>query len=339
MTSKILLVENDIKLAKLIESNLKRFGYSVYPTITRGELVFPFIEKEKPDLIILDLQLPGKVDGNLLAHRIHEEFDIPFIFLTDSSKTLLDAGVRESNPYGFVLKDFDAFRFPVVIEIALEKFNTEKRLRENEDRFRAIANFTYDWEYWLDESGEFVYISPSVERVSGYQVSEFGNDTSFLRTIVHPDDAEVFRDHFDEFVNHPEHREIVFRIIKKDGNIRWIRHVSQPVYGDDGCYRGLYATNHDITDQIEAESTLKKSEQRYTSFFEDTRIPLWVEDLSGIKNYIDTLRNKGVQDIEGYFRKNPEKIGECISLIKVWMSTRQDLNCPGLLEKNYYLVV
>jgi PAS domain S-box-containing protein/putative nucleotidyltransferase with HDIG domain len=325
MTSKVLLVENDIKLAKVIQSNLKRFGYSTYPTITRGELVLPFIDKERPDIIILDLQLPGKVDGNILAHRIHQEFEIPFIFLTDSSQTLLDAGVRESNPYGFVLKDFDAFRFPVVIEIALEKFNTEKQLRENEDRFRTIANFTYDWEYWLDEFGKFVYISPSVERVSGYKVVEFGNDTSFLLQIVHPDDAEMFQNHIDQLSNHPGQREIIFRIIKKDGNIRWIRHVCQPVNRDDGSYRGLYATNHDITDQVDAELTLKKSEQRYTSFFEDTRIPLWVEDLSGIKSYIESLRKNGIQDVEGYFLKNPEKIGECISLIKVL-----DVNQAGL---------
>ncbi len=69
-----------------------------------------------------------------------------------------------------------------------EREYTEKALRESEERFRTIADFTYDWEYWLAPDGSFNYITPSVERITGYSAAEFFQDPMLLEKITHPDD-------------------------------------------------------------------------------------------------------------------------------------------------------
>ena len=49
----------------------------------------------------------------------------------------------------------------------------EEALLENERKFRTVADFTYDWEYWVDPAGDYIYISPSCERITGFTAEEF----------------------------------------------------------------------------------------------------------------------------------------------------------------------
>ncbi|NIU07355.1 MAG: PAS domain-containing protein, partial [Phycisphaerae bacterium] len=64
----------------------------------------------------------------------------------------------------------------------------EKTLRESEELFRLVADFTYDWEYWLAPDGKYLYVSPACQRITGYSVNEFHKDPNFLSTIIHPED-------------------------------------------------------------------------------------------------------------------------------------------------------
>ena len=74
----------------------------------------------------------------------------------------------------------------------------ETELRESEERFRTVADFTYDWEYWLDPDGNYVYVSPSCERITGYRSDEFRQDPELLETIIHPDDRATVAEHLRE---------------------------------------------------------------------------------------------------------------------------------------------
>src|SRR4030067_629830 len=71
-----------------------------------------------------------------------------------------------------------------------EPVEKEEDLRESELRFRIVADFTWDWEFWMSPQRSFLYVSPSCNRISGYAADEFmGSETLFLK-IVHPDDYE-----------------------------------------------------------------------------------------------------------------------------------------------------
>jgi PAS domain S-box-containing protein len=133
-----------------------------------------------------------------------------------------------------------------------------KELKESEERFRALAEFTYDWEYWLSPDGDYVYVSPSCERITGYSSGEFRRDPELLERIVHADDRATVTKHLREepiegSVVHP----MEFRIISRNGEERWLEHLCQPVYSSSGNYLGRRGSNRDITERKRAEEALE----------------------------------------------------------------------------------
>jgi PAS domain S-box-containing protein len=154
----------------------------------------------------------------------------------------------------------------------LELLETENRkladeLRISEKKFRTVADFTSDWDDWLDRNGKCIYVSPSCNRITGYSVDEFMLDPNLRIKIVHPDDRDILIKHYNEALqNSKDIFHIDFRIITHACEVRWINHYCQPVYGKDGNFLGRRASNRDITERKRAEEEIqelnKELEQR-----------------------------------------------------------------------------
>jgi PAS domain S-box-containing protein len=142
----------------------------------------------------------------------------------------------------------------------------EQALRESEERFRTVADWTYDWEYWIAPAGSFIYLSPSVERITGYRVDEFIADPGLIERIVHPDDRAILDSHVKvhEITKDSDSvTGIEFRIKAKDGTEHWIGHICRPIYAGDGTWMGRRASNRDISGEKTAEKALKENEERF----------------------------------------------------------------------------
>ena len=132
----------------------------------------------------------------------------------------------------------------------VERKLAEDALRKSEEAYRTVADFTYDWEYWMAPDGTLRYISPSCERHTGYSSEEFRQAPDLMVAITHPDDRDELASHLTDRQNmdqkgQPHHTD--FRITCKNGEERWFAHVCQPVYNSDGEYSGQRASNRDIT--------------------------------------------------------------------------------------------
>ncbi|MHB8994392.1 MAG: PAS domain S-box protein [Armatimonadota bacterium] len=131
---------------------------------------------------------------------------------------------------------------------ALREWNeAEILLRDSEQRYRTVADCAYDWECWYSPNDELLYISPSCERISGYTAAEFMADSGLLARIIHPEDRQVVWEHAEHCRKTGEGGEFESRIIRRDGETRWISHCCQPVYSDSGEPLGHRASNRDIT--------------------------------------------------------------------------------------------
>ena len=129
-------------------------------------------------------------------------------------------------------------------------------LRQLEVKFRTVADFTYDWGCWLQPDGRFRSVSPSCERLTGYPAENFMNNPPLFRQIIHPEDKPQWDKHHLESRTKAALREIQFRIIRADGEVRWIEHACQPVTDESGNLQGVRSSNRDITRRKNYEQDL-----------------------------------------------------------------------------------
>ena len=149
-----------------------------------------------------------------------------------------------------------------------DRKKTEEALQASEEKFRTVADFTYDWEYWLSENGSLNYISPSCERITGFSPDEFEKKSDLLTVMIHPDDRQVFAKHIKNELAVRKVFHLNFRIITKTGEERWISHYCQPVYGQEGEFLGRRASNRDISEQKKAETKIKFNELRLATLLD-----------------------------------------------------------------------
>ncbi len=143
----------------------------------------------------------------------------------------------------------------------------EEMLQASETRYRIVAENTYDWEHWTSPEGTLLYVSPSCERITGYTAAEFEIDPELVFRIVHPDDLALFNTHLRNYrTNSGEPGAMEFRIVHKDGTTRWIEHVCQSVFDENGNFMGRRGSNRDITDRKRAENALEESIQKLKFF-------------------------------------------------------------------------
>ena len=285
-TAPTILVVDDVpaNLRQLCEM-LERSGYQVRPA-QDGATALKVAKSFPPDLILLDIRMPG-MDGYAVCDCLKKEAglrDIPVLFISALGDIEDKIKAFQAGGIDYITKPFqhEEVLARVKTHLQLRRVQTSLQqsndlledrvrqrtvaleeagatLRESENKFRTVANFTYDWEYWTGTDGQLVWMSPSCERITGYKVEEFMADPELLRRIVHPDDAGLFADHLilvgDGCIDPCE---MDFRLVHRSGRTIWVNHFCVNITGVDGCSLGRRASNRDITDRKQAENKLTR---------------------------------------------------------------------------------
>ncbi len=134
MNKKIYIVEDEPLIADTIVLALSKEGYDVCGITDNAKEALYDIDDLKPDLILLDINISGGIDGIELAKKINTKFHIPFIYLTSLTDKKTINSVKETNPSGFLCKPFNEAGLRSNIEIALYKYKQkkeDKKLIEN----------------------------------------------------------------------------------------------------------------------------------------------------------------------------------------------------------------
>lgn len=144
---KILIVEDEMLIAANIANQLEAFGYEVIGIIPRGEEAVKVVQNEKPDLVLMDINLKGDIDGIETAKRLQQEEQIPIIYLTANSDDEHFNRAKATNPYAFLSKPFKRLDLQRALELASVRIlqeNNEQKTEQNglklEDRIFVKQN-------------------------------------------------------------------------------------------------------------------------------------------------------------------------------------------------------
>jgi PAS domain S-box-containing protein len=215
--------------------------------------------------------------------------------LADGEERLLefDNSLRQDKPGQIVIR--------YIARDVTERQQSERKIRESEERFRLIAEKSTDMIGRYSVTGETLYVSPAVTRILGYEPEEC-TGRSFYE-FFHAEDVETVRRAHTSLLESPATQNVTYRCRHKDGHYVWCesnaRLVRQPSNGGNGSTtQEILAITRDVSERQQAGEALRESEERYRDLFENANDIVFTTDLDG--NF--TSFNKAGELITGYTR-------------------------------------
>jgi PAS domain S-box-containing protein len=216
----ILIVEDEVAIAKDLARQLTRAGYSISGPVSYGQHAIDKADETEPDLVLMDIRLRGDMDGIEAANRIRIRHDVPIVYLTASSDERVFARAKVSGPLAYLTKPVASNDLIHAIEMSLHRHEIERRLRESEARYRLLADHATDVISSLSPDGKILYCSPAAERMFGYDLSKDLLGRS-LYELAHSDDLESLQAAHREVLQGSGLVNVTCRLRRKDGTFVW----------------------------------------------------------------------------------------------------------------------
>ncbi len=170
--AKILIVEDEGIVALDLKVHLSGLGYTIIGPVARGDEAVERSAAKRPDLILMDIHLRGKLNGIDAAQTIRKRQDVPIVFLTAHSDTATLAGAKAVTPYGYLVKPYEERTLRSTIEMALYKHQMEQKLKQEEENFRRLTESASDGIVISDAQGNIIYVNNRGAEISGYTRQE-----------------------------------------------------------------------------------------------------------------------------------------------------------------------
>ncbi|NBD36635.1 MAG: PAS domain S-box protein [Chloroflexi bacterium] len=163
-----------------------------------------------------------------------------------------------------------------------QRKRAEEALRETEARFRRFAENAQDLIFRLKlPERTYSYISPAVERISGYPPKAFYDNPKLLSELIHPDSQAYFGEAWEDLMTREAPSTYEFKIIHKSGETRWVNQRNVLIHNNEGEIIALEGIVTDITQRKRAEEALRESQARLQAILDHTSALVYVKDLQG----------------------------------------------------------
>ncbi len=299
---RILVVEDEAIIGMHIKSTLGRFGYEVLGVAASAKEAITMARELEPDLLLMDIVMPGSMDGIEAAAAIRGTLDLPIVYLTGNADISTVARARETNPYGYVLKPVNPQDLFSTIDTALHRHELEKKLRDSEEMLRKLTDNMRDMVGQMDRDSRIIYASPSHRKIAGYDPEELMGTSPM--DLVHPDDRDALWKAFCSGVSDHVDIRTEYRGRHKDGHYLWLETVHSYIYTPEGEFDGAVFSSRDITERKKVEALHRESEERYNALFSRSHDCVYVHDFTG--KFIDA--NEAALKLFGYSKDEVKQI-------------------------------
>ncbi len=260
----VMVVEDDPNSARFIMHTLEHYSYRVSCLVTTGVAAIENAATHRPDIILMDIMLEGRIDGVEAARQIHRRFRIPIIYLTAYSADVLVERAKTSGAFCYLLKPFKEVELHATIQMVLNRYKAEQ-LQESEDRFLLMAEWSPMMIWMTSPYQDRTFVNKQLLKFIGKSTEKqlgFG----WLENI-HPDDYDRYRQTLRNAHQLKKHFTCDYRIKRVDGNYSWVRDQANPRLYSDGQFAGLIGITLDINDQKQTEHTFEMQLQRVQSLY------------------------------------------------------------------------
>jgi two-component system, cell cycle sensor histidine kinase and response regulator CckA len=325
--SGILIVDDDFTIKVLLEEMLMAMGYEVAGVAKNGVQAVEMAQALNPDLILMDIVMPGKMDGIAAAEKIKQKSDIPIIFMTGFDRPEYVERVKKTEPFGYIMKPFQEGEIRAAVEIALHKKEMELKLKEanrelkkeiearkksetalrkSEEEYRFLAEKMVDIVWTTDRNFQTTYVSPSVETVLGFTAKERCQQS--IAESVTPESLQKLQQKFMEELQKDEEdgtdldRFIMIELeyLRKDGSTLWMENSVKAIRNAENEIVGLIGVSRNVEERKRAENELLKSRQEWEGIFQAIGQPTFIldKDYRVLKANRATLEATGMKEME-----------------------------------------
>ncbi|MDP8227203.1 MAG: response regulator, partial [Candidatus Celaenobacter polaris] len=284
----VLIVEDEIIVAKNTETMLKVLDYNVVGICISGEQAIKVVNEKKPDLILMDIVLGGDIDGIQAAAEILKQVEVPIIFATCYTDKDTLKRAKEIAPYGYIIKPFQKKELLASIEIALERYTLEQKIRENEQLLQTTLQSISDGIITTDKKGNILYINNIGEVITGFSYEDVkGKQLKSIFQITYDDKNQSLC----KFIENPSKVNKLTKIpasslITKDGSVTIIDGSISPILVTTGKTRGSVLVFRDIT---AAQKALKVQNALYNISNAVNKAENIQELLQSIQKHLDEI--------------------------------------------------
>ncbi|MDD4126514.1 MAG: PAS domain S-box protein [Methanomicrobium sp.] len=353
--AKILIVDAEVMSAMGLESSLKRMGYEVLKIAVTGKDAVDVAGREKPDIILMDINLQDEMEGIYAADIINQTLNIPILFLTANYQENILKRALKSNPYGYLNKPVRSVELKTAIETALNKHRmteAEKKFFASEKNHRNLFEKIAQGVMYISSEMDIVDANPAVFKITGLRPEEIiGKDFLWLMNNTIKEDGSVYPyssnpvirafktgktacDTFGFFnreecgyrfviataMNMDLHEELNEKEESEDNKTG--RMQAKPENKFNRKYSKVALTLEDITE-------IKNADERFFKFFEMLSVPVAVVDLQK-RDMIDA--NPVFLNILGYTRE--DIIGKPLSVVKIFADENEKRAFYDAIQNN-----
>jgi len=251
-----MIVDDEAVITLGLQQRLTMMGYEIIATSHSGKESLEKARHFRPDLILMDIKIPGKLDGIAVAEIVKAELDIPVIFLTAFTEEQIVERAKQAQPYGYIVKPVQDRELRAAIEIALYKKDMERRLRESELQYRSMIDSMGDAIHVVNRDLRILIANPKLIQWN----KSLGLETDVLnRTLleIFPFLSKTIIEEYQQIFTNGEN--LITEESNRVGDSFLFTEIRKiPIY-ERGIVQRVITVIRDITQRKQNEASLQKS--------------------------------------------------------------------------------